>query len=227
MKRCLCALLLLLLLPLAARAQTLADYDYENLQFRGIGVEFGGIWPNDMQSTASFGVRADMGFVGPHIRIEPAIRYWSTTMDQSEVDRLGEQIVKICERQVAASCPTALDLGEVRRSDLELSADAHYLFGSPATVTPYAGAGLSLHLLNGRGELINDTFVQDLLDTLAPGVNLLGGVNVPVFRRVQLMAEARMALTTDVQSATLLIGGTWTFPSPPPNPFRGSDGGGR
>ena len=68
-------LLLLLLLPARAAAQGLADYDYENLQFRGLGVEFGRVWPTETQSAYSFGIRADMGFVGPHVRIVPSARF--------------------------------------------------------------------------------------------------------------------------------------------------------
>jgi hypothetical protein len=205
----------LLVLPRVAAAQDWADYDHTNLQVRGIGLEFGGLWPTDMRSTASFGVRADMGYVGPHVRIEPAIRYWSSRLDPSQVAHLADQIVQICRKQATATCPSSLDLGEVHRSDLELAADAHYLFGAPGTVTPYAGGGVSLHLLNGRGELINGTFIEDLLDTLAPGVDVLGGLNVPLGSDLQIQSELRLALTTDVQTANILIGAVWTFPRPP------------
>jgi hypothetical protein len=206
-------LLVLLLLPARAAAQGLADYDYENLQFRGLGVEFGRVWPTETRPAFSFGVRADMGYVGPNVRIIPSARFWSSSLRDSEVNRLADQIIRICEKQPGATCPTSLDLGEVQRSDLELAADAHYVFDLTAPVRPYAGAGLSLHLLNGRGEFINGTFVEDLLDTVVPGFDVIGGFDVPVAPSLKLLTEARVTLTSDVQFVNVVVGGSWTLPA--------------
>ena len=206
-------LLVLLLLPARAAAQGLADYDYENLQFRGLGVEFGRVWPTETRPAFSFGVRADMGYVGPNVRIIPSARFWSSSLRDSEVNRLADQIIRICEKQPGATCPTSLDLGEVQRSDLELAADAHYVFDLTAPIRPYAGAGLSLHLLNGRGEFINDTFVEDLLDTVVPGFDVIGGFDVPLAPSLKLLTEARVTLTSDVQFVHVVVGGSWTLPA--------------
>lgn len=206
-------LLVLLLLPARAAAQGLADYDYENLQFRGLGVEFGRVWPTETRPAFSFGVRADMGYVGPNVRIIPSARFWSSSLRDSEVNRLADQIIRICEKQPGATCPTSLDLGEVQRSDLELAADAHYVFDLTAPVRPYAGAGLSLHLLNGRGEFINGTFVEDLLDTVVPGFDVIGGFDMPVAPSLKLLTEARVTLTSDVQFVNVVVGGSWTLPA--------------
>src|SRR5690606_32850733 len=149
---------------------TLEDYDYENLQFRGVGLEVGYVLPWNIEPTLSFGIRGDMGFVGPHVRIAPAIRYWSSHLKEEEVERLATQFIDICDRRAPGNCPASLDLGEVRRSDLELSLDAHVIPEIGSALIPYGGGGLSLHLLNGGGESIDDTFVEDLLDTVAPGV---------------------------------------------------------
>ena len=139
-----------------------------------------------------------MGYVGPNVRIIPSARFWSSSLRDSEVSRLADQIIRICEKQPGATCPTSLDLGEVQRSDLELAADAHYVFDLTAPVRPYAGAGLSLHLLNGRGEFINGTFVEDLLDTVVPGFDVIGGFDVPVAPSLKLLTEVRVTLTSDL-----------------------------
>ena len=208
-------ILALLLLPAHAAGQDLADYDYENLQFRGLGVEFGGVWPTETRPAFSFGIRADMGYVGPNIRIIPSTRFWSSSLRTSEVDRLADQIIRICEKQPGATCPTSLDLGSVQRSDLELAADAHYVFELDAPIRPYVGSGLSLHLLNGRGEFINGTFVEDLLDTVVPGFDVIGGVDFPIAPSLRLLSEARVTLTSDVQFVNVVVGGSWTLPSIP------------
>lgn len=208
-------LLVFLLLPARAAAQGLADYDYENLQFRGLGVEFGRVWPTETRAAYSFGMRADMGYVGPHVRVVPSARFWSSSLRTSEVNRLAEQIIRICDKQPGATCPQSLDLGEVQRSDLELAADAHYDFDLAPSFQPYAGAGLSLHLLNGRGEFINGTFVEDLLDTVIPGAEAIGGVAVPIAPSLKLITEARLTLTSDLQFVNVVVGGSWTLPSVP------------
>lgn len=205
----------LLLIPASMAAQTLEDYDYENLQFRGIGAEVGYVVPWNIEPALSIGIRGDMGFVGPHVRISPAIRYWSSHLRDAEVERLATQFIEICTRRAPGNCPGTLDLGEVSRSDLELSADAHIIPDVPSPLIPYGGGGFSLHLLNGGGESIADTFVEDLLDTVAPGVNLLGGVLFRPASVVQIMAEARLSLTSDVQFGSIILSGIWTLPSPP------------
>ena len=207
-----------------ARAQTLADYDYENLAFRGLGFEVGGVIPTELERTVSYGLHADMGFVGPSVRIVPSMRYWSSSLQEAHLERLSEQIVQLCEKQ-AATCP-ALDLGEVERTDLELSTEAHYIVPLASALGVYAGGGLSLHLLNGRGELIDDTFVEDLLDTVAPGFNLLAGIEVPL-GKLRLYGEARGVLTSDIQYGNASFGITFSLPSPPlPEPAALPAGGG-
>ena len=208
--------LVLLIFPGAAAAQTLEDYDYENLQFRGIGAEVGWVLPWNIEPTVSYGVRGDLGFVGPHLRVTPSIRYWTSQLKDEEVERLATQFIDICNRRAPGNCPSTLDLGEVRRSDLELSADAQIIPDVPTILTPYAGGGFSLHLLNGGGESIDDTFVEDLLDTVAPGVNLLAGVLLPL-GPVQISAEGRIGLTSDVQYGNFVLAGVWSLPRPPTN----------
>src|SRR5437868_5245249 len=60
-----------------AEAQTLADYDYENLTFRGIGVDYGLIWPSKVDRTGAYSLRLDLGFLGPGVRVSPSVTYWS------------------------------------------------------------------------------------------------------------------------------------------------------
>lgn len=210
------------IVPRVASAQALEDYDYENLQLRGIGAEFGWVVPWNIEPAMSFGVRGDMGFVGPHVRITPAIRYWSSQLKDDEVERLATQFIEICDRRAPGSCPSSLDLGEVSRSDLELSADAHIIPDVPTILTPYAGGGVSLHLLNGGGESIDDTFVEDLLDTVVPGVNLLAGLSLPLGSAIQISVEGRIVLTSDIQYGNLVMGGVWRLPRPPVTALRQS-----
>ncbi|CAN5601156.1 hypothetical protein BH24GEM3_BH24GEM3_03290 [soil metagenome] len=210
-----------LLLPAVAAAQTWEDYDYENLAFRGLGVEIGSVWPHRVENTLSLGLRGDLGLLGPNLRIVPSLSLWSSHLRQSEVDRFASQIIRVCQRQQNAICPAQLDLGRIRLSDLALATDAHYLFINPFDATPYLGAGVGVHLLNGSGEFIDDTFIEELLDAISPALNLVGGVSVPLTNTLEVFGEARYILLSDVRHGALSVGGMWRiFPTPPPAPPR-------
>jgi hypothetical protein len=213
MRRFLLPALLVLLAPSAPLgAQSLEDYDYENLEFRGVGLELAHLWPARVEPTLAFGIRADLGFLGPQVRIVPRASFWSSQLRGEQVDELRENLLGLC-RDDGTDC--LAELGEIRVSDLTLGADAHYTFQTDLVATPYAGLGASLHLLNGRGDLINGTFVEDLLDAIAPGVELVGGVELPLGGALRLFGEARGTLSSDVRYLGVSAGGSWLFPAGP------------
>ncbi len=203
------ALLAAALLASTSQAQTLEDYDYENLTITGIGAHLSYVFPTRTEPTLSFGVRADLGLLGPNLRISPGVSYWSSELRRSEVRRIEERIEALCER--GTPCP-GIELGSIGVSDLFLDVDAHYLWTTDYFVEPYAGAGVSLHLLNGSGDFIDGTFVEDLLDAVSPGLNLIGGLELPLASNLRVIGEARGVLTGNVRFVTVGIGGSWRFP---------------
>lgn len=204
-------LLAALCAPALAGAQSLEDYDYENLAFRGLGLDFGAVWPARVQRTWAIGVRADLGYLGPNVRIVPGITYWSSALREGQVTELRQNILRLC-REPESDC--VQDFGEIRVSDLVLDVDGHYTFPAASGLLPYVGGGVGIHLLNGQGDLIDDTFIESLLDAIAPGVNLIAGLEVPL-GSLSLFTEARGVLASDVQYAGIRVGGTWAFPSIP------------
>src|SRR5688572_10436648 len=78
-----------------AGAQTIADYDYDNLAFRGIGFDYGYIWPSKVTAAPTYTIRLDLGFLGPGIRVTPSIGYWGSDMRTTELDRLAGQINRL------------------------------------------------------------------------------------------------------------------------------------
>jgi hypothetical protein len=215
-----CALALGATTPLAAQAWE--DYDYENLEFRGIGLDLGWTFPHRVDQTLALGLRVDLGNLGPNVRIRPSLNYWSSQMRQAEIDRLSEQIQNVCLRQYGTltQCPP-LNLGRIRMSDLSINLDAQYEWTeTPFIFVPYAGLGGSIHMLNGRGDAINDTFIEDFLDSVSPGINLLGGFRVPVGNTLDLHAEARYVLAADIRFGALAAGITWLFPTRVPTAAR-------
>jgi hypothetical protein len=213
-----------LALPGAARAQDMADYDYENLVLSGVGVHLSEIFPSRADPTLGLNVRVDLGLLGPNVRISPGLTFWSTQLRDGEVERMEQRIEAACENG-GVPCP-GVELGDVEISDLSIDVDGHFLWATDYIVEPYAGAGVSLHLLNGRGDFIDDTFVEELLDAIAPGFNLVGGLELPISDNLRVLGEVRGVLTGNIRYVSVGVGGAWRFPpqlqrpvmAPPPPP---------
>jgi len=192
--------------------QTLEDYDYENLRLRGLGLEVGSVWPNKVAATLAYGIRADLGYLGPGVRIASTLAYWSSELKQRELDRLAAQLSRLPALRERGVRIEGEDLGAMDWSDLGLSVDGQSVWVLPARVLGYVGLGASVHVLNGSGALIADTFVEDLLDTVTAGLAVLGGLEfepVPGFR---VYGEARYTLQSDLRYPAVRVGGTLFLP---------------
>lgn len=195
------ALLALVLLPIAAvpaRAQDLADYDYENLSFRGIGIEVGRTYPTRVERTRAFTGRMDLGYLGPGLRIVPSVAYWSSDFRGSEVAGLEQSLAQLIADQTGGA-PPAVDLGTITWTDVAISVDAHVVFATPVGLLTFLGVGAGAHILNGSGAAIEDTFVEDLLDSATAGFNLHGGLEYLLVDNLRLTTQARYEVLGDLQ----------------------------
>lgn len=199
------------------QAQTLADYDYENLAFRGIGFDYGYIWPTRVAATSVYSMRLDLGFLGPGVRVAPSISYWSSHFRAAELDRLASQINRLPALRDQSVTIRASDLGDVKWSDLSVSIDAQLLWTTPVGVYTYVGVGAGVHALNGQGSFINDTFIEDLLDTTSAGIAVMGGLEAQPLPRLRLYGEARYTMVSDVRYPELRIGGALMLPPRSPS----------
>lgn len=204
--------MLLLCAPASAGAQTLADYDYENLSFRGIGFDYGFIWPSKVKATPTYTIRLDLGFLGPGVRIAPIVSYWTSDMRRTELDRLADQINRLPPLIRDSVALSADDLGNITWSDLTIGLDTHLLWTTPIGLITYVGAGASIHALNGHGDFIEGTFVEDLLDSTAAGVALMAGMEFQLAPRLRLYGEARYTLVTDIRYPGVRFGGSLMLP---------------
>lgn len=177
-----------------ATAQTLADYDYENLEFRGVGVDVGYIWPDKVRNTALYSVRFDLGYLGPGVRVIPSISYWSSEFTGEQLDILATRI-----REATGASIEGEDLGPIRWSDISLSLDGHFVWNTPVGVLTYVGAGFGLHALNGQGAAIQATFVEDLLDAITASVAPLAGFEFAPAHRLRVYGEGRYTIMNSIQ----------------------------
>lgn len=192
----------------ASAQSSLADYDYENLSFRGFSLEFGRIFPTRAEPTYTVGARVDLGYLGPGLRLIPGVAFWSSSMKSSEVRRLERNVNALVEGQVDPPSEfEGVDLGTIDWSDFILSMDGHFVWSIPMDLLTFAGGGLSLHFMDGDGAAIKGTFVEDLLDSVKPGFNLHGGLEYPLSDGFRLYGEARYELMEDLRYLELRFGG--------------------
>jgi len=192
--------------------QGLADFDYENLSFRGVGFETGWVMPTDIKSTNSFGARVDLGYLGPGLRVTPGFSYWSSELDAAEVDRLESRVAELVFAQSGQE--VEVDLGVINWSDLVLGLDGHFVWSVPLGILTYAGGGISAHILNGSGEAVAGTFVEDLLDSVTAGVNAHGGIEYPVTNRFRMYTQAKYEVLGDFQYLEVKLGAQIMFSGP-------------
>lgn len=187
-------------------AQGLEDYDYENLAFRGIGLAVGPVWPTKVDGAVQYTARADLGFLGPGVRIAPSLSYWTSELEEAELVRLADKL-----NELGASLDPAT-LRPIDWTNVNLTLDGHYMWRVPANFFTYVGVGLGVHVLDGAGNAIDGTFVEDLLDSVTAGVSGVAGLEYAATDRFRLFGEARFTALDDVQYPSLSFGGAVMFP---------------
>lgn len=185
-------------------AQELADFDYENLSFRGVGLEVGRLWANRVDDANLVGLRVDLGYLGPGVRIVPSLTYWSSSLVASEVADLEASLERLVEGQTGDEVD--LDLGPIDWADLKLGLDGQMVWSVPLDLLTFAGLGGGVHFMNGSGEAIGDTFVEDLLDSARAGFNVHVGVEAP-WDPVRLYGTGRFETLEDLSYFELRFGG--------------------
>lgn len=200
MRRLLLTAALLAVATPAAAQVTLADYDYEHLTFRGAGAAVGYMWPNKVESTQVYSVRLDLGYLGPGVRVVPSVSYWSSEFTADELEQLAQRI-----QQRGGDVDPAI-LAPLSWSDLSLSLDGHFVWNTPIRMLTFVGGGFGLHALNGQGDAVDDTFVEDLLDSVTAGVNALAGAEFQPFPRVRIYGEGRYTALNSIQYVSVRAG---------------------
>jgi hypothetical protein len=195
----------------SAAAQELADYDYENLSLRGIMFEAGHVWADNIENTDVFGVKFDLGFLGPGFRLVSGVSYWDSEMASEELVRFEGQLSDLIVAQGGTAPPGGFDLGQVDRQDVALALDGHYVWALPAHFFFYTGLGVSGHFLSGSGPAVDGTFVDDLLDSVSAGVNLHAGLEFAVKDRFRLYGNSKVEVLGDLKLFELRFGASVIF----------------
>ena len=180
------------------------------LEFQGFGAALYRVVPARHEETARLHQIAYLGRLAPRVRLSPSLTFWDTKLQEQEVNHVRQRVEELCEAG-GTPCP-GLELGEVDVSDLSLDLDARYLVGGPLRVQPYVGLGAGLHLVNGGGGFIDNTFVEEILDAITPGMNAMAGVEFPI-GRLRIHGEARAVLAGGVNWIGAGVGGSIVLPT--------------
>lgn len=180
------------------RAQSLEDYDYTNLGFKAFGAEATWVNASQNESTVGVGVRVDLGFLGPYIRIVPRGAWWNARVNDSDVRELEQQL-----EQVSDLPPGSINLGSLERTAWIVGADAQWTLHD-ATFAPYLGVGLELYFLDDSGEAIEGTFLDSMVITA--GVSGLVGAELNFARHWRVYSELRGTLVTDASNVAVALG---------------------
>ena len=138
-------------------AQDVSDIDYEYLSLRGVGLEFGYIWPNRVEPAETYTLRLDLGYAGPGLRIAPSVTYLSSRFGASEIMELEDRIRDLVAEQNNGVRPK-LNLGTIEYTDIAITVDAHVVWELPLDLLTFGGLGLSAHVIDGHGSMIAGTF---------------------------------------------------------------------
>lgn len=206
-----------LLAPPALAAQEIPDIDYENLSFRGFGFDWGWMVPEGLEPTSTWALRLDLGYAGPGLRIVPSVSYWKSPLESGEIGEFTTRIEQLVFDQTGQV--TTLDLGTIEYSDVAIGVDGHVVWEVPFDLLTYMGLGVTAHILNGSGAVIEGTFVDDLFDSVSPGFNLHIGAEYPVTDRFRIYTVGRYEVMPDFRHFRAQVG--WQIMTGPNAPGEG------
>ena len=151
-----------------------------NFGLKAIGATVAFINPEDLSSTAGFGVFADLGTITPKIGMETRVDYWSQTEDVMGVKSSVHDII--------------------------VGGRGKYMFELQNTsIRPFIGAGVSMHFLNAKvTDSTNPTLNTDDSETKV-GLDLGGGISTGLTERIDFRTEA-WYVVSDMSQFSLNMG---------------------
>jgi len=194
----------LVLLPQVLAAQGfLEQFSYEGLRFSGIGFELGAIASDRLESAFSPALRIDYGRIAPGVRVLLGASYFRSDFNSDEIAEFETRLRGIVDD------PTndfTIDVGTITWSDIEADLDLQYVLDAGSKVAGLLGIGLAVHVRNGSGSAIDNTFVEDALDTIEAGVNVSLGTQVELVPSLHLTLDVRGGLTSELRSVGARVG---------------------
>jgi len=196
--------LVLMLCPQLAAAQGfLEQFSYEGLRLSGIGFEFGGVASDRLTREYSGAVRIDCGRIAPKVRVLIGAAYFRGEFNPTEIGKFEHGLERVVQDQPPGF---TIEVGSITWSDVEADLDLQYVLEAGGRITNYVGIGFAAHIRNGTGTAIDDTFVEDALDTIDAGLNMSWGAAIELFPVLHFTIDLRGGLTSELRTAAARAG---------------------
>lgn len=207
------ALLILVLGPGTARAQgILEQFSYEGLRLTGLGAEFGAVLSDRLVRTPAVALRVDYGMIAPEVRLMFGASYFRGDFNDGEIAKFETRLRGVILPR-DPSYVFDVNVGRIALTDVEASAVLEYPFFVRSRVETYVGLGGSVHVRNGSGDAIDDTFVEDALDTVAAGALVSVGGRLTLSGRLQVTMDMSGGLTSELRTLSARAGLMYRFPA--------------
>lgn len=201
-----------LLVPHVLAAQGfLEQFSYEGLRLTGIGVEIGLAGSDRVTTEPSVAVRVDYGLIAPQVRVLLGGSYFRGDLEADEIAEFEQRLRAVVDDPTGDA---TVQVGSIRWTNVEIDVDLQYLFPAGRRLMTYLGLGLAAHIRDGSGVAIDDTFVEDALDTITAGLSASFGAEVSVVPRVHVTVDFRGEFTSELRIATARAGLMYRFASP-------------
>lgn len=194
--------------PAPDRGSLFERLNLDRLRLTQFGGAAGEVKPSQVEPTQLFELHADYGEVAPGWRLTFTTSYWGSHFTKKAIRRFTDAL------RGSIIDPTddyTIDAGKISLTDIAFGTDLRWYPRPNATFRPYAGGGLTAHVINAEGKIIAGSFVERALDNITAGVAGMGGVDLVVVEHVSLGAQARFDLLSGSRFASVRFGGSYIF----------------
>ena len=201
-----------ILLPTSATAQASGSLferlNLDKLRLSALGGGAGAMRPSQMLATQAYQLHSDYGEIVPSWRVVFHATYWESRYTDKAVARFAEQFRS---QVVDPAADDTLRVGQIKVSDIAVTADLRYSPWQSPVLRTYIGGGTGVHVLNGEGRYISKTFIEGSLDNIAVGVLAVAGADVALLSRVSFGIQARFDLLSGISYASFRAVGSYHF----------------
>ncbi|GAC1683410.1 MAG: hypothetical protein NVS9B3_01320 [Gemmatimonadaceae bacterium] len=181
----------------------------DRLRLTSLGGGVGVVWPTQVESTRAFSLYADYGEIIPRWRVVFTATYWGSHLTDDVVQTFTDSLRR--RALIDPAGRATIEPSRVSVSDIAIGGDMRWSPPWSPLFRPYLGGGLTAHVLNAQGKLIDGTFVERALDTIAAGFCGIAGAQTTIARHLVLDVQTRYDLVSAVRYGSIRIGASYLF----------------
>ena len=200
----------------------LNQFSYDNLRLSGIQLDIGVLGASQLTGTTVGGLRMDFGRIAPKVRLLLGLSYFRSDFDQEALSRFEARL----DSFVNPGTPDNVAVGQIRLGDVVGDVDFQLVFPQGRGINAYVGTGVSIHVRNGSGDLINGTFVEDALDVVTAGLNGTIGFEFSLSPAWRFTIDGRGVLASGLNTASVRTGIMYRLKAGRPQPAAAGGAGG-